>query len=145
MLEYIINLPCYSNWISFQIIYLYTPIHCIYLLISLVLLYIGKQQPELFQSNGEAAEQVKKKVYSQNCLILARTFNSILWKYSGVPLFLDEQKIWSWEISSFLHGCDSLIDLQWFHFKIVSFQQKELSQQWHSFQSSLMHEIYIED
>ena len=34
LLEYIINLLCWSNWISFQIIYLFTPVHCIYLFIS---------------------------------------------------------------------------------------------------------------
>ena len=44
---------------------------------------------------NSAAEQVKKKVYTPNCLISARTSKSILWKYWGVTLFLKGKKIWS--------------------------------------------------
>ena len=42
------------------------------------------------------------------------------------------------QISSFLHCCDSLIDLHWFHFEIVSFRQNELRLQQHFFRSSLI-------
>ena len=48
---------------------------------------------------NSTVEEVEKKKYTPNCLILARPSNSILWKYCGVPLmFLKEEKIWSSDI-----------------------------------------------
>ena len=88
MHEYIISLPCCSNWISSQITYVHTPIHCSSVCIC-------EQQPESFHSSVIQQQNRSRRKCTPNCLILARTSNCILWKHWGVPLFLNEEKIWS--------------------------------------------------